>query len=147
MNTYKGKNLEYLLVSSPVVAEFEMLVVACTINLLKGLLNSRFKTPLEVDQKMLKDPDLNYRHRFAILHRMNAKEILNDTIILCEILMRILARFKDGQDFKTNYMRIVEDFESEEEIMMNRIKLRKYLRELVANQKRVLEAALNEDYV
>ena len=34
LNTYKGKNLEYLLVSSPVDAEFEMLVVACTINLL-----------------------------------------------------------------------------------------------------------------
>lgn len=49
LNTYKGKNLEYLLVSSPVDIEFELLVVACTINLLKGLLNSRFKTPLEVD--------------------------------------------------------------------------------------------------
>jgi hypothetical protein len=49
LNTYKGKNLEYLLVSSPVVAEFELLVVACTINLLKGLLDTRFKTPLEVD--------------------------------------------------------------------------------------------------
>jgi hypothetical protein len=49
LNTYRGKNLEYLLVSAPVDAEFEMLVVACTINLLKGLLNSRFKTPLEKD--------------------------------------------------------------------------------------------------
>ena len=49
LNTYKGKNLEHLLVSSPVDSEFEMLVVACTINLLKGLLTSRFKTPLEVD--------------------------------------------------------------------------------------------------
>ena len=40
-------------------------------------------------------------------------------------------------------MRIVEDFETEEEIMINRLKLRKYLRELVVNQKRVLEVALN----
>jgi len=30
-------------------------------------------------------------------------------------------------------MSIVEDFEKEEEIMPNRIKLRKYLRELVLN--------------
>lgn len=49
LNTYKGKNLEYLLVSAPVDSEFEMLVVGCTVNLLKGLLNSRFKTPLEKD--------------------------------------------------------------------------------------------------
>lgn len=53
LNTYKGKNLEYLLVSSPVDAEFEMLVVACTINLLKGLMSSRFRSPIEEDLKML----------------------------------------------------------------------------------------------
>ena len=53
MNTYKGKNLPYLLVSAPVDAEFEMLVVACTINLLKGLMTSRFKTPLATDRELL----------------------------------------------------------------------------------------------
>jgi len=41
------------LVSAPVDAEFEMLVVACTINLLKGLNTSRFKTPVEEDRRML----------------------------------------------------------------------------------------------
>jgi hypothetical protein len=100
LNTYKGKNLEYLLVSSPVDAEFEMLVVACTINLLKGLLNSRFKTPIEVDQKLLEDLNMDYRRRFAVLHRINAKEIIGANIRLCEILMRVLARFGDGRDFK-----------------------------------------------
>ncbi len=44
-------------------------------------------------------------------------------------------------------MRIVEDFETDDEIMINRLKLRKYLRELVVNQKRVLDVALNQDYV
>jgi len=53
LNTYKGKNLEHLLVSSPVDSEFEMLVVACTINLLKGLLTSRFKSTLEQDKVLL----------------------------------------------------------------------------------------------
>ena len=55
--------------------------------------------------------------------------------------MRILARFADGKEFKKAYMGIVEDFETKEEIMSNRIKVRKYLRELVINQKRVLEAS------
>jgi hypothetical protein len=104
LNTYKGKNLEHLLVSAPVDSEFEMLVIACTINLLKNLLNTRFKTPLEVDQKELAKEDISWRKRCAILHRMNAKDILQSNINYCNILMRILARFKDGKDFKNAYM-------------------------------------------
>jgi hypothetical protein len=57
-----------------------MLVVACTINLLKGLMTSRFKTTLEVDREILADPALPIRKRFAVLHRMNAKEILTENI-------------------------------------------------------------------
>jgi hypothetical protein len=64
---------------------------------------------------------------------MNAKEILHANINYCNILMRILARFNDGKDFKKAYMQIVDDFETPDELMMNRIKLRKYLRELVVN--------------
>lgn len=36
-------------------------------------------------------------------------------------------------------MQRVELFESEDQILMNRIRLRKYLRELLLNQKRVME--------
>ena len=38
-------------------------------------------------------------------------------------------------------MRRVEDFESEDEILPNRLKLSKYLRELVGNQRRIFQAA------
>ena len=61
--------------------------------------------------------------------------------------MRILARFQDGRHFKHQYMQPVENFETPSELMINRLKLRKYLRELVVNQKRVLDVALNEEYV
>ena len=37
LNSYTGHNTQYLLISSPVDVNFEMLVVACAINLLKGL--------------------------------------------------------------------------------------------------------------
>lgn len=82
---------------------------------------------------MLKDPELPITKRFAVLHRINAKDILNSNITLCNILMRILARFADGKDFKKSYMAIVGGYETQAEIMPNRIKLRKYLRELVVN--------------
>jgi hypothetical protein len=37
LNSHKAANKEDILVSSPVDFDFEMLVVACAINLLKGL--------------------------------------------------------------------------------------------------------------
>ena len=78
---------------------------------------------------------------------MNAKEILEENINYCQILMRLLARFGTDEDYKIRYMSIVEGFETEEQIMPNRIRLRRYLRELMINQKRVLQAALDKDYV
>jgi len=48
--------------------------------------------------------------------------------------MRVLARFTDDpKNFKKAYMGVVEGFEVLEEVVPNRIKLRKYLRELVIN--------------
>jgi hypothetical protein len=73
------------------------------------------------------------RKRFAILHRLNAKDVLTANMNLCNILMRILARFNDGRNFKQAYMGIVDDYEKEDEIMSNRLKLRRYLRELIIN--------------
>lgn len=64
---------------------------------------------------------------------MNAKEILNENINMCNILMRILARFSDGKDFKRAYMSVVDAYEKPGEIIENRIKMRRYLRELVIN--------------
>lgn len=148
LNTYKGKNLAYLLVSAPVDTEFELLVLACTINLLKGLMTTRFKTPLETDRALLRDPTLPIRKRFAVLHRMNAKEILTDNINFCHILMKILARFTtEGGFTKETYMERVEDYEAEADVVPNRIRFRRYLRELLINQKRVLSAALDKEYI
>jgi len=67
------------------------------------------------------------------LHRMNAKEILEENINFCNILMRILARFGTDVDYKSRYMEIVEGYEKEEQIIRNRIRLRRYLRELMIN--------------
>ena len=49
--------------------------------------------------------------------------------------MRICVRFKGGteKDIKEQYMERVEEFEKPEEVMANRLKIRKYLREIVRN--------------
>lgn len=62
-------------------------------------------------------------------------------IDLMQILMRILVRFKGGtaQEVKLAYMERVEDYETESEVMFNRLKLRRYLKELLLNQTRILK--------
>jgi len=52
LNSYSGKNTQYLLISSPVDINFEMLVVACAINLLQGLKESRFKGTVKEDEEL-----------------------------------------------------------------------------------------------
>ena len=61
--------------------------------------------------------------------------IVEANLNLLNILMRILARYKGGTpiEVKQSYMQRVDDFESEEEVILNRLKLRKYLRELQLN--------------
>ena len=53
--------------------------------------------------------------------------------------MRILARMTEGKPYKKSYMKIVDDLETEDEIIINRLKIKKYLRELLYNQKRIIE--------
>lgn len=112
-----------------------MLVVGCTINLLDSLKNSKFRGPVETDLEMLKDSKISSRKRTALTNRVGQKQILNANYNLLNILMRILARFQGGtqQQLKYTYMQIVEDFEKPEEVMTNRLKLRRYLRELILN--------------
>jgi hypothetical protein len=147
LNSYKGANKADLLVSSPVDFEFEMLVVACAVNLMNGLLESRFKTTLAHDKKLLDLFDkgeltINMRKYFGLIHRMNGKEILHNNIKYCKILLQILARCHGQNPFKVSYMSIVPDFEKPAEVFPNRLKLRKYLREIFMNRARILQKNL-----
>lgn len=58
---------------------------------------------------------------------------------LLNILIRILANMKieNPKNMKQIYMERVPEFETEDEVMPNRLILRRYLKELVVNQKRI----------
>ena len=53
--------------------------------------------------------------------------------------MRILSRIRTSSpaDLKACYMSHVDEFETKEQILPNRLKLRRYLRELISNQRRI----------
>jgi hypothetical protein len=112
-----------------------MLVVACVIKLLEGLGRSKFKKTLEEDEQALKKGGLTSRQYVAAMYRLGQKTVLCRNLKLLNVLMRILARYRGGSlaEIKAQYMERVEDFESEEEVLPNRLTLRKYLRELVGN--------------
>ena len=74
-------------------------MLACTINLLQNLLSSRFTTSVKDDTELLKQ-EIPMRLRFAIMHRLDCKQILQSNIKTCQILMRILANIT--QVFQAN---------------------------------------------
>ena len=82
--------------------------------------------------------------RNAVVHRSEMRKIVQSNITLLEVLMRLLVRYtgESIDDFKKVYLGIVEKFEKPEEVMLNRLRLRKYLREFILNQKRILNAAV-----
>jgi hypothetical protein len=59
-----------------------MLVVGCTINLLEGLKKAKFKNSIEKDREYLNMPNLSYRKRIALTHRIGLKTILQKNIDL-----------------------------------------------------------------
>jgi hypothetical protein len=96
---------------------------------------------LAEDEALLKT-DLSWRKRLAIMHRRDCKYILDRNIKIFNILTRILALIhiesvKNPQmtkhHLKLIYMERATEFETEEEVLPNRLRLRKYLRELVLN--------------
>jgi hypothetical protein len=75
----------------------ETAVVACVVNMLKNLLDQRYKTSLDDDLQLLEEWDrgeskLDMRGYWALIHRINGKEILAMNIKLAHILLRILNR-------------------------------------------------------
>lgn len=137
------KKGSHLLLSSPVDLQFELLVVGCTINLLEGLRKTKFKTSIEQDKDFLTMPGISQRKATAIMHRIGQQQILQNNLTLLNILLRILARLKSEPDkeYKVSYMERVEGFETEAEVMPNRLKLRRYLKEFLLNQQRIVKAA------
>lgn len=88
---FDEKKKASILVSTPVDVEFEMLVIACSINLLQDFLEKRFKTTLEFDLEAMKNTQLPWRLRLCLINRIDLKNILHSNIKLFNILIHILG--------------------------------------------------------
>lgn len=92
-----------------------------------------------LQEAMKANTDVSSREFISLLFRNSQRRILTRNINLLQVLMRILSRVRTSapQDIKFAYMSRVEDFETPEEVMPNRLILRRYLRELMLNQRRI----------
>lgn len=134
------------MISTPVDVEFEMLTIGCAIHLLESLLQNRFQgISLETDNaELANNPNLTERRRIALQHRVSCKEILCANIKLCNILIHILANLQlhlergktefSKVECKRIYMQRIERYEkTDQEVMLNRLRFRRYIRELILN--------------
>ncbi|CDW88807.1 set domain protein [Stylonychia lemnae] len=134
--TEQFRDSEHLLASSPIDAIFETHIITVAISLLANMLQNKYPTSIQHDKKLLEKVDDNYRLKIALIHRINQKEIIDNQIKLLTILNRIVNRVNQGMDLKTAYCLKVEDAgeRTDADIVRNRVKLRKYLREFSHNQ-------------
>ena len=137
LKRYKGYKREELLEDQPVDSRFEIYVLALCCKMLKEYYLARHKTTIVDDKKILKQKNLSDHLRFAIIYRLEAKEIVLRNIRYFEILMHILSKGPSKKDFKETYMKRVEALETEADLYKNRRALRKYLRGFYFNMKKL----------
>ena len=125
---YTGRNKEKLLDDQPVDCELEIYILSLCCNLLKEYYLQRFKTSVKDDRKLLEDKTLSGRQQFAIVHRLEAKETVITNMKLIELLIQILSKVSDGQDFRAAYQSKIEMLEDDANYNRNRRAIRRYLR-------------------
>ena len=76
--SYKGANKSLLLVSAPADLDFELFIISCAMNLVSGMLKSKYPTSLEEDYELVQAGGHSYRMQMALVHRVNQKEILRE---------------------------------------------------------------------
>ena len=121
-----NNGLKQLLVSVPVDTDFEIYILKTGIDLVKQLLCFKYPTQLSQDLEILETPNLNYRTYLAVTHRVAQKEALKSQQDLLTILLFLVEQIKFSSNLKEAYMTQHESESSQEIMMLNRIRCRKY---------------------
>ncbi len=130
---HTGPNKDKLMEEEPVDIKLELQVLSMSCNLLKEFYFSRYKTNVKDDRRLLASKVVVGRLRFAVIHRLEAKDIIISNINLMELLMKILIRIHQGENFKLAYLNKVDMLETDPIVNTNRRALRFYLKSLYYN--------------
>ncbi len=129
LKRYTGPKKDQLSADRPTDGDFELYVLSLCCNLLKEYYVHRFRTSVKDDKKLLERKDVKGRLRFAVMHRLEDKEIIINNMHLLELLIQILKKAQTtGGDFRAAYMSKFDRFENDATLYANRRAIRDYLK-------------------
>jgi len=126
--TYKGNDLNRVMVTIPTSIPYEEFVIDYAISLFIEVKN-QYKTSMYQDEELLKDRSMDFRKRMAVVYRYEQKKIADLQIQLLKIVLNITQRLKQGVFFKDAYMEYVPDIDrNDDEFIEHRRRLAPYLK-------------------
>ncbi len=145
MAHYKGKDAAALLMSGPLVPEFEIECLQLAIEILERR-QQGLKSSFADDALQLAEAKAGKKWRWmeCLYYRMGQKKLLEFHIAAYRLLILILQNIvTSGLKFKDAYLKPCPPFESSStEVPPNRMIFREYLRQLALSRK----AFLNEQF-
>ena len=120
----------------PCNIELECSVMKFSLQILNGIYKARFKGLLDDDKKLLLDSSISSRMQFALVYRVNMKEIFNINIHYITLLQQILQKVRAGVSIKEAYA--TNEIESTGYLHDIRV-LRNYLKSLYINKRMLIE--------
>ncbi|KRX01136.1 hypothetical protein PPERSA_08237 [Pseudocohnilembus persalinus] len=133
LKVYKESDFFQVKITLPSSFQFEIQVLEAGLKYMKQIQKSKEVSPLEEDLKLLEQPNLPWKLRFAIIFRKEQKEIIKIQIQLFQLAISILQEIKlNKTSIKEAYMKKYQcdQGQTEEEMRLYREKLRDYLRQI-----------------
>jgi hypothetical protein len=135
MKKSKVKEVNFMK-EEPCNIELECSVMKFSLLILNGIYKARFKGLLDDDKKLLQDASISSRMQFALVYRINIKEIFNINIHYITFLQKILLKVRAGASIKEAYMN--EELDCPSYLQDIRV-LRNYLMDLYINKRMLLD--------
>eukprot|EP00347_Sterkiella_histriomuscorum_P010062 403338831 len=141
-NNYSGSDSQYLMVSSPRVIDYELIMLDFAIDLLEYFAKRELLKRSTLDQDLQRfASEQDWRMRFILQHNIQRKILYNNHLKLLKVVKAILEQIQFNQETFTRatYKRIegVEDNDSLYEIFKRRMGMRNYFKELKMNMARI----------
>lgn len=143
-NNYTGVDTEYIMISSPRLVEYELMVLDFAISLLEyyGKTELFTRATLQEDRTRYQAVQ-DYRVKTVLQYNIQRKHIYHMHHKLLRVMRAILERISEGVEYsQACFMRVggVEDGDSEWEMYRRRMGLRHYFKELKMNMARIKRA-------
>ena len=137
---YDKEDKKYIMVSTPRVIEFEILVVKFATNLLEEYAKQNLKGSVQKDLDQI-EKETDQRVKTLLLYNIQQRKIYMSAVKLLRVLYKILEMIYNQKEPLTSacFKRIegLEDNDSLQEIYERRMGMRQYFKELKMNIARI----------